>query len=246
MMTQKTGFSFYQRAKRAGNTIAVTAALSLCMSNATAGPLDITNIDGSWINPVPSANVTALSNTASPGTDSIRWGGTAGDINSGSGYDFTAASNITPVALGTAFVLGTFTHLNLPITQTISAVEYAFSFDTNGSPANLASIFSFDHNETPNSTGSSPADDDVVTVTSATLNHLITVGTDTYYFNLLGFSVDGGMSFGNIFSSPENGSNSVRLYGIVTNQPVGAVPTPGTLLLIMCGLLGFTFRRKRS
>ena len=35
-------------------------------------------------------------------------------------------------------------------------------FDTNGAPASVNTIFPFAHNETPNTTGGSPGDDDIV------------------------------------------------------------------------------------
>ena len=60
-------------------------------------------------------------------------------------------------------------------------------------PRRRAASSTFAHNETPNLTGTSPADDDIVTITAPIVNLPITVGTDVYFFNLLGFSVDGGV-----------------------------------------------------
>ncbi len=84
-----------------------------------------------------------------------------------------------------------------------------------------------------------------MTVSSVVLNQLITVGGDVYFFNLLGFSTNGGASFSTQFSSPEGGTNTALLYGNVTAQPVG-VPEPSSLLLFSTGLGLVGFRRRFS
>ena len=70
----------------------------------------------------------------------------------GSGYDFTPGANILGVTVGTPFVLGTFTHHNqtIPLGTEISAVRYAFQFQTNGLPGALGTTLNFSHDETPN------------------------------------------------------------------------------------------------
>lgn len=236
-------------AKRFCTSVMAGAMLCFATGTVSASPLNITDIDGSWINALPGANITALSNVASPGTDSVRWGGTPGDLASGSGYDFMPAANLVPVTLNVPFALGTFSHLNQPISSgsSITDIEYAFQFSTNGIPANLTDTFEFRHNETPNSTGTSPADDDIVAISSVNLDQLITVNLNTFFFNLLGFSADGGVTISNVFSSPEGGNNSAVLYGIVTEERLNAVPEPGTLGLLLTGVLGLAvFRKKRS
>jgi hypothetical protein len=55
-----------------------------------------------------------------------------------------------------------------------------------------------------------------VTVSQIGINSLITVGGDTYFFNLLGFSTNGGATIKNVFQSPEGGNNSAGLYAMVT------------------------------
>ena len=233
--------------------IRATALLAtglLFSGSSLAALLDINNIVGGWSNPVGGQNV-VITNVAAQGTDTIRWGdGVAPD----SGYDFTPGADINGVPLNTIFSLGTFVHHNEPIPagSSITSVDYALSFSTNGVPSALSTTLQFAHNETPN--GDDPCADgtangagvningcaDIVTVTSAALNSLITVGSDTYFFNLLGFSTDGGATFSTQFLSAEQQSNTAQLYGIVGQR----IPEPTTLLLMAFGLLGFTQVRR--
>ena len=220
-----------------------TALAALLFSSPlAANPLDITNILGSWLNPVGGANV-AITNVASQGQDEIRWGsGTPPD----SGYNFTPGADILNILLDTTFLLGTFVHVNEPIPSgtAISSVDYDLSFTTNGIPAGLMTTLVFDHNETPNT--ADPCFNggangvgvningcaDIVTVASALLNSIINVNGELFSFSLLGFSTDGGTTFGLSFESPEGGSNSAGLYAVVKS-----VPEPFTILLLGIGLM---------
>jgi hypothetical protein len=77
------------------------------------------------------------------------------------------------------------------------------------------------------------------------LNSLITVGTDTYYFNLLGFSTNGGATISAVFQTEEGKANTAGLYGVVTARPITA-PDPGSsLLLLGMALAGLRAWRKR-
>ena len=209
----------------------------LAAAPALAGPIDITSITGVWQNPVGGVAV------AGAGTSTITWGdGVAPD----SGYNFLAAADIIGAATDVPILLGTFTHFNevIPVPN-LSGVDLAFQFDTNGAPALVAALFPFAHNETPNSTGTSPADDDIVTITTPLVNIPITVGTDVYFFNLLGFSIDGGGTFDSVFQSPEGGTNTAALYGLLTTEPL---PEPGVLALLGVGLMAAArqLRRRRK
>src|SRR6185436_10747339 len=110
-------------------------------------------------------------------------------------------------------------------------------------PGSVNTVFPFAHNETPNDTGSSPADDDIVTITTPIVNAPIMVGTDLYFFNLLGFSTDGGATIENVFSSPEGGHNSAQLYGQLTSE---RVPEPASLLLFGAALTAVAARMRRT
>lgn len=224
------------------------AILGLTASSASEAPLDITNILGAWVNAV--GGVVNFNNDApNQGTDQIRWGGSP-SVADGSGYNFTPSGDINGVAVNTLFALGTFQHINVGINplSAISAVDYNFSFDTNGVPAFISGVFTFTHNETPNSgicpPGSVSVCDDVVTVTNDSVNQSITVGDTVYFFNLVGFSTHGGASFANDFLSAEGGVNTAVLYAQVTSEAISEVPEPGTLVLFGTGIAAIVARRR--
>lgn len=215
--------------------VLVFCFLALGMGSVIAAPLAINNISGVWINPVGGLNLTGV------GTSTVTWGdGVAPD----SGYSFAAGGNIPNVPLGTPIFLGNFTHNNEPIPagSAITAIELLFGFDTNGNPNSIGATFNFSHNETPNNTGTSPADDDIVTITTPPVNALVNVGGDNYYFNLLGFSQNGGATYSSVYRSPEGGSNTTALFGMVSSQPV---PEPATLVLLGLGVGGLAIARLR-
>jgi hypothetical protein len=120
----------------------------------------------------------------------------------------------------------------------------------------LGAVLSFSHNETPNTPPPScppgtigPYCADVVAIGTAVLGWPITVGSERYTFMLLGFSPDG-MTFNSSYVSQENGSNTTRLFGVVSSSPM-TTPEPAGLLLLGSGLAAAAaaarrMRRKRQ
>lgn len=213
----------------------LTLALALAAVPAGAGPIDLTNISGTWHNPVNGTSVTG------EGTSTITWGD---GVPPDSGYQFAAGADLLGAAIGVPLLLGEFTHFNevIPVPN-LTGVDLHFGFDTNGAPGSVNAVFPFAHDETPNDTGGSPGDDDIVTITTPIVNVPITVGTDLYFFNLLGFSTDGGSTIESVFSSPEGGHNSAQLYGQLSTDPV---PEPASLLLFGAALTAVAVRMRRA
>jgi hypothetical protein len=237
----------------------IFATLLMCAlgpSSALASPLIITNVGGDWINPTPLGDVDSITNQPNQLTDSIYWGGGANLLTDDSGYQFTPV-NPNTVPLNTPFLLGNFVHINEAVWDSITGVQYAFGFATNGTPNTVGTTFQFNQDETPNA-GPCPDNpvtnapsvsvcDDFVQVSNLNLDVLITVGTDVYYFNLLGFSDDGGATFSSVFQTQEGRRNRSELYGEVTSGPIPAsdtspVPEPTSLCLLGTGL-AFAARR---
>lgn len=232
---------------------ALPAILGLAFATtASAGPLTISSISGGFVNAVPAG--TTIVNQAGSLVDTIRWGVPVNQ--SQSGYDFDPVDGAVNPILGTPFLLGTFTHLNQPVFQPwLDSVDYSLSLGTNGNPAGLADVFSFDHTETPNDGNCEPGPagsvpsvsncDDFVVISQLGINSLIDVGGDLYFFNLLGFSTNGGATIKNLFQSVEGGNNSAGLYGVVTLEPI-RVPEPSLVALLAGGALAALRRRTRA
>lgn len=222
--------------------------LILCMGNvAAADSFSITLVDGDWVNSIPT--VTINNSGSSGGLSTARWGIPTDGIHQ-SGYDFDSLT--TPFSVqsnGTPFALGTFTHLNYPIGGTsLDSINLDVHLEGTPGSIDVAAIFHISHDETPNNyyPPTNPGNNDIVTITNPILNEEFSYNGKNYFFNLIGFSQDGGQTITTQFSTVETLENVAILYGEITEAPVPTVPEPSTFLLIGGALAGLATHRFRN
>lgn len=226
----------------------------------TASALTITSIDGVWEN--------ASAGVSGEGTNQIRWGDgwEGGDP---SGYDFTSASTDLEAQENTSFVLGTFDHLNLPVTGTfLETVDLAVSLTIDGVADAISTVFSFEHNETKNGRKTcangeknkqgvniNGCADHVTATINEGKSQSFEIDGVTYFLDILGFQYDGELL--QDFWTVENEINSAELVAIFRTEggenpppppidPPSEVPLPASGLLLLAGVAGLYAKKKRA
>lgn len=245
----------------------IAAALAVLTSGpAQASTVTLSNITATWYDGNPSANVTYFNNpTATPGTPAqARWGVAQGAGQSG--YDFTLAAQplvfSVPPSPSPNQVLGTFTHLNNPISAgtSITDIKLKITADVlvNGSLTVPKTFnYDFDHWETPN--GDNPCADggtngvginlsgcaDRVIANWSAVSDSFTVGTDIYTLNVIGFSLtpDGSNPFSSFWTA-ERADNVAYLLANVALTSDVQVPEPGSIALVGLALTGLAAVRR--
>jgi hypothetical protein len=157
----------------------------------------------------PSTNP-AVSPVSGLGTADLKWGSSG----SQSGYQFRGTAADVQLD-GTEFVVGTFVHRNKP--TNINTSQFTVQLTVNvmfedGTTTDLN--FDFQHNETPNNTNSSPADDDLVDLETFVHPQPITISGKQYRAVLSGFKRNGQIV--RQFRSPEGGVNFAEVVCMFT------------------------------
>ncbi len=205
----------------------------------SADTIDLTSVSGVWNN--ATSNGSPPTNFSGGGTNEIHWGNPAGGSGN-SGYVFTGDAPQNNLALDTPFDLGTFTHLNFPITgNALTSVDLNVSamLDINGTVVSFSGTYHFLHDETPNiPTPQDPncCNDLVTFVNNVAQSTVFNIGGVDYTIGLIGFKTTPNGSLLQQFSTVENQSNTATLFAQISRPDV-FVPEPSTYMIMASFLL---------
>jgi hypothetical protein len=237
------------------------AAAAVLSTSASAATVTFSNIRATWFDIVGGTDVNFSGNgTASA---SVRWGGDTGFGQSG--YDFVAigipALTVNPPAGSDTTSIGTFRHVNQPITggTSITGIKLEFLTDimVDGNPFNdISFIYSFDHDETPN--GADPCAygggnnqgvningcADRVRVNINAQSDFFVVDGFNYALDVVGFLVNGNPATS--FLTTEQLTNDAFIRGRLDLYSA-VVPEAGTWAMLIAGfgMVGSAMRRRR-
>jgi hypothetical protein len=226
---------------------AILALAILILVAGPAGAITVSSIDGSWSNVIGGGATVNFTNGVpvdygNGSENQVHWGEDLGSGQSGLGFTGAAPPSIT-AGIGEAFQVGRFQHFNEPVLTGTSAdavdlnIGLAFS-----DPAGTSGVFTFplQIDETPNTTGGSPGDDDIISILAEVPSQTVDIGGTPHALELLGFgSSPEALSLQ--LQSPEGGTNTTLLWGRVS-----VIPAPGAVLLGAMGvsLVGWLRRRR--
>jgi hypothetical protein len=246
---------------KAKHVLAAAALVAFAVpATASAATVTFTDITAAWSSSVPGSGITINNTVATAPT--ARWGDPVSSSGQ-SGYNFFAAGGpinaIVPPSPTPDFVLGTFDHLNNPITGTtlesiVLTVSAKIAID-GADQGTRNFVFDFDHLETDN--GANPCANggangvgvnsagcaDRVRISFNNLSESFTIGTDVYTLNIRGFEI--GSTFVTEFWTREGSDNPANLIANVTLRSEVAVPEPLSLALFGTALAGLGLMRRR-
>jgi T1SS-143 domain-containing protein len=207
------------------------AALNVLHSFAVpVSTVTVSGFEAGFVNAIPanpqSADIIYQNTDSDPYNDAVFWGTSAGR----SGYTFVdnpllqdSGSSIN--LLGDSFILGVFTHVNMPIVAgtSVTAVdlELKFKVTINGVEQTITHLISMDHTETDNS--SDPiASRDIITLSNSNLSQSFVVNGQTFTLNIDGFKDANGDLVTQIFTD-ELASSSFDLFASIKTTSVPQV-----------------------
>ena len=224
--------------------ITALVLMSLLAGTNPVSALTLSNVGGTWSNPVGGEPINYLYDQDAGGygnnqSDQIWWGTDVG--NGQSGLGFTGASGST-FDVGVTFELGQLQHFNNPIEfdTHATAVDLTISLEFSD-PTGLddSFLFTFTIDETKNFP---TPQDDYIGFPGSFPCETCDIGGTQYTLELLGFGPNAG-SLQDEFLSEEGSTNSTLLWARITTRPI---PAPGALLLgaMGTGLIGWLRRRR--
>lgn len=206
---------------------------------------------GQWTDVVSnnSSDIYSVNNNDAVSTASFNWGEPA-TTTFDNQFTFDGLS-FADVEENTAFAIGNFTYRNgsTYYSEGISGVSMDLSLQITN-PLNLSDVydFSFSIVGTPNNSGDSIIDGDIVSALNGYSSSNFTYNGINYTLNLLGFSSDGGATIRSDFSSAEGATQSAQLFARITSE-IPSVPEPSSFSFLISGIValcGFSIFRKKS
>ncbi len=240
-----------------GRRAILAMAISILVAG-EAGAITISGIDGDWSNVIGGGATVNFVNSVpvaygNGSEDQVRWGESLGFGQSGLGFTGAAPPPIT-FGVSEAYQVGQLQHFNTPIGAPLGVGTGAQAVDLSvnlafSDPAGQPEPFTFTLlvNETPNTTGGSPGNDDFIFFPSDLPSKTVEIDGTLFELKLLGFG-SSPQALVPQFQSPEGGINTTLLWGTidVSSAPGGVIPAPGAMLLGAMGvsLVGWLRRRR--